>query len=472
MSETIVKRFTDDFLNDEVKDYATYVVQTRALPNIMDGLRVGSRKIIYAALTNKKLNPSDLTKDTEVKMPNLIGQSMDLEFNHGDVSLKNTIEQLGSRHYNKYRPLKIIGQIGSLRDPKITTAARYLKVGRQKNYLQMFTAAKEMWQLKTEDGNVVEPHHFIPVIPLSLLYRTNAPGFGFSYRCFSYNLDDVIDAILSSITTGSCTGLNYVEMRPEVDGIKQENIIYNYRTNTYYNVGEYKLTAKNQITITDLPYSVNFDAYDSYLFDLKEAGTILEYQNETYQGKIKYVITFPVGRMEILIKQKLKFFMLLKLYKKIPQSTLNLIESDGKAIVNFSNENELVDGFVRRRLAIYEDFRLRKIELLKVEIKALKTKIKFIQLIVDNIVEIRKRSKEQIIKDFSEHKIGKSEVLDNIKLPISRLSEDEITKANQTLAGKLETLDYYKKSTNRDLYINELIEFKQMFSDNKIINKC
>ena len=468
MSERIIQRFTDDFLNFEVKDYATYVVQTRALPNIMDGLRVGSRKITYAAITNKKLNPTDLSKDSEVKMPNLIGQSMDLEFNHGDVSLKNTIEQLGSKHYNRYRPLKIIGQIGSLRDPKISTAARYLKVGRE-HYLQMFNNSKDMWNLKIEDGNAVEPEYFMPVIPMSLLYRTNAPGFGFSYRCFSYNMDDIINAVLTTLTTGSCSGLNYVQLTPEVDGIKPENMVYNYRTDTFFNVGEYKLTAKNQITITDLPYSVNFDAYDAYLYDLKESGTILEYHNLTKYGKIKYVITFPAGRMEILIKQKLKFFMLLKLYKKIPKSTLNLIESDGKAIVNFTNENELVDGFVRRRLKIYEQYRLQQIKALRAEIKALNIKIKFIRLIVEGVVEIRKRSKLEIVDDFQAKGILKSSVLENLKLPIARLSNEEIAKVNQQLFDKVDLLEYYKKSTNKDLYINELVEFKQTFSDNKII---
>ena len=49
----IWERETTDYLNTEVKQHALYVVQTRAIPNIMDGLRVGARKIIHSAITGK-----------------------------------------------------------------------------------------------------------------------------------------------------------------------------------------------------------------------------------------------------------------------------------------------------------------------------------------------------------------------------------------------------------------------------------
>ena len=89
-THSIVKRYTKDFLNTEVKEYAIYVIKTRSLPSVMDGMRIGARKILYAAITG------DLKKNNKIKMPSLIGDTMKLEFHHGDISLKNTIEQLGS----------------------------------------------------------------------------------------------------------------------------------------------------------------------------------------------------------------------------------------------------------------------------------------------------------------------------------------------------------------------------------------
>jgi DNA gyrase/topoisomerase IV subunit A len=77
--------FVEEFLDTFIKEYGIYVIQTRALPNIMDGLRVGARKIIYAS--NKHLKPGN-----PVKMTSLIGRVFDLAFHHGDASLQSTIE--------------------------------------------------------------------------------------------------------------------------------------------------------------------------------------------------------------------------------------------------------------------------------------------------------------------------------------------------------------------------------------------
>ena len=35
-----------------------------------------------------------------------------------------------------------------------------------------------------EDNKFTEPKYFLPIIPLTLLWRTNSPGFGFSFRSF------------------------------------------------------------------------------------------------------------------------------------------------------------------------------------------------------------------------------------------------------------------------------------------------
>jgi len=467
MATTITRKSTTQFFNNEVKEYATYVVHTRALPNIMDGLRIGARKILYASIKNKKLNPANFDKRSKIKMVHLIGETMNMEFNHGDVSLKNTIEQLASKHYNKQSPLYVIGQIGTLRDPKINTAARYLKVISTK-YLQLYTDHKELWDYSIEDGNKVQPNFFLPLIPISLLYRTNAPGFGFSYRSFSYDIDDLINAVLSVLINDSCTGLNHVEIKPVIDGIKQSNIIYNSNINNYYNVGEYVLTAKNQILITDLPYTQYFDKYNSYLFDLKEKGIILDYQNETNKGNIAFRITFPIGRMEQLIKTKLKFFKLLRLYQKVPDDKLNLIDTNRKSIVYFTNRNELVEAFVKRRLNFYDDFKQLKIKDLKSEIRELETKLKFLQLIIDEKVIINKRTKSNIVEQFKQHGLIKRDVLENLKLSISRLTKDEMDKTQEKLDGLYDLLKYYQETSIRELYIRDLIDFKQKFGENKI----
>ena len=44
-----ITRTITDFLNTEYREYSNYVISTRALPSLWDGMKVGGRKILYSA---------------------------------------------------------------------------------------------------------------------------------------------------------------------------------------------------------------------------------------------------------------------------------------------------------------------------------------------------------------------------------------------------------------------------------------
>ncbi len=467
----IVQIQTTDFLNEKIRDFGIYVVHNRALPNIMDGMRVGARKILYAAIKNKKLNPADKSKKTKpTKMVTLIGDTMNLEWAHGDASLKNTIEQMCKNQYWKTTPLNAIGQISTMRVDKINTAARYLKIERTK-YLEIFEHSSELWDLKIEENQKIEPEFLLPVIPIALVYRTNSPGFGFGYRAFSYNLDDIIDNMLTTLHYGTCKDMNYSSIRPVIEGIKNENIIYNSNIDAYFNVGTYKMIAQDTIQITDLPYNVSYEKYEQYLESLLESGTIREWKNLTIGNETNFHITFPTGRFDILVQQKLKFFKLLKLYTQIPKDTLNLIDIDGQSILNFPDKRDLIDTFVRRRLAVFEKQRLHVIDVLKNKLTDLQSKIDFIQLIISNKIEIRRKSKNEILNQCKNNGFDFSNTIDELlKLPIKRLTIEEIEKAKNEYNSIKEKWKYFETTTANNLFYNELIDFKIKYGK-QIINK-
>lgn len=470
IGSSIVKRLIPSFLDTEVRDYGLYVLHTRALPNIMDGMRVGARKILYATIINKKINPKDksIKDNPSIKMLSLIGRTMDLKWGHGNASLKNTIEQLGKVQYNKFSPLGLVGQYGTLRDSSVNTAARYLSV-RRTRFLKIFEHSSKLWNLKIEEGEKVEPDYMLPIVPVTLLYRTSAPGYGYSFNCFSYDIDDIINAMMNSINLGTCRELNWSFIEPTIDGIKQSNIIYNHKIDAYFNVGEYMLLTKDTIVIKDLTYNWDYEKYEKYLDSIQERGLIRSWKNLTKGNDTNFHITFPPGRMTHLVKQKLKFFQLLRLYKKIPKDKLNLIDIDGKAIINFTNVRDLIDGFVRRRLDVYTKFKKYQIDLLSEQIKLLKEKIDFIQLIIDEKIEIRRKSKDNILYQCSQRGYDFTDTIDELlKLPIKRLTQEEIDKAALLLENLNTELNYYMNTSTKHLYINDLIKFKQEFTDTKI----
>ena len=120
-------RNISDFLNNEYHNYAMSVIEERALPNVIDGLKPGARKIIHASLAGT-------TKDGKLyKLLALSGDAMRVSlYAHGDASLNSTIVGLCKSFQDNLNPLESDSQVGSLRDPNSAGAPRYLYVKHSK----------------------------------------------------------------------------------------------------------------------------------------------------------------------------------------------------------------------------------------------------------------------------------------------------------------------------------------------------
>jgi len=451
----IKKRGVKSFLNTEVRDFAKYVIETRACPSIMDGLKVGARKIVWAALNG------DLKNQSKVKMPSLIGDVFKLHYNHGDASLVNTVVQLCSTHTYKYAPLEVVGQIGTLRVPKCDTAPRYLHV-KKSPYLDFFKTDTELLERLTDDGDLVEPKYFLPIIPIVLLWRTNSPGFGFSFRSFSYDLNSVIDNCIKSITQGTCeSDIDEIPLVPFVEGIKKENIIFNGNKNSWYNVGEYTMNLdSDNLIVTDLPFDINFEGYDEHLHNLIEKQYITGFTDLSMDGKIRYNIQFAKGRLKLLSSDKWKFFTNMKLFSKVMKNTLNCIDADGKTIMNFETPYALIDCFVKKRLVFYQKRKTRTMEVVSSDIMDLSNKIRFVTMIINNELIINKRKIVDIKIDLDKVRLP----YDVLKMNIDKLTAEEIEKMEDKRDELTKYLEYIRITPINEMYVQDLINFKEKFS--------
>lgn len=452
-STQIQKRTVSDYLNNEVKAFAKYVIRSRALPNIMDGLRTGARKIVYCAL-----NTPEFKQGRKVKMLSFLGSALALQYKHGNVSLENTAAQLSALFTLNTPPLEIIGQKGSLRVPNSDTAPRYLHV-RASKYLDMFRVDYDLLTPQIDEGEEIEPPFLLPIIPICMMQRTSNPGFGFSFKGFSYDVNDVIAAVIQSLTTGTCDGIDRFNIKPYINGIKPENMIWNDARQSWYNVGEFDLNFETDtMRVTDLPYNCTYEGYEELLNNLIDTYQIKDFKNYSEQGNIDYRIEFHKGRLKMMYNaNKWKFFSKFKLYAKIPKLNLNCIDEDNERILFFETPNELIDTFVKKRLKYYTKRKTHTIELLEKRNQLLDERILFIQLVVDGKLTINNRPISEIKKDLASYNIT-TEVL---KLPIARLTKDEIEKARKERKENQRELDYIRKTPEQEMYINDLISLEE-----------
>lgn len=438
------------FLNTELKDYAKYVLETRTLPNIMDGLRTGGRKILYAALTG------ELSKRNLVKLLTLSGDTLKLQYAHGDASIATTIVNMCTEHTNKYHPLEANGQIPSLRVPKCDVASRYLMI-RNTPYLNMFKVDFELLEQQIDEGEKIEPKFFLPIIPMVLLNRTGAPGFAFSFKSMSYRLEDIIDNCIHAVYN---TGIQQ-QLTPEIVGIKPENLIYNSEKERWFNVGEYHLDFERDVMIiTELPYDVSFDSFEMELTKLKETFKIKDWENLTEKDEIRYVIKFPTGRLQAFYHSNIwNFYKTFRLCSVLKPDILNCMDEDGKTILFFENAYNLINTFIKKRLKYYGLRKERIIKLLKAKLADYEMRIKFIRLVIEGKIVVVKRKKDEILADLKKYDI-ESYVLD---MRIWNLTQEKIDELIRKIEETKEELNYIERTSIEDMYVNDLIEMRQTF---------
>lgn len=448
----IIKRNITDFFRDEYFDYVIYALENRALPSIVDGLKVGARKILHAAFNGGCRNGK------EIKNLNLVGDVYNLTlYSHGDASLHSTIFTLSQDFKDNLNPLQINGQYGSLRDTTAMSAPRYLHVALSK-FAHIYQTDKDLLQYVYDEGVYLEPVNYLPIIPTVLTSRTTGMAPGYSFLSFSYNPLQIIDACIDVLSTGTTQRI----IKPWIRGIKSYNIEFDESKDRWVNFGEFDADIKRDIIyINDLPFDIEFDNYEQHLNKLQDDKYIKKWVGNSNGDKISYWLYFDRGRVEKLLDESRveTFIKKLKLQSIIPKNNLTVLDENRK-IRYFDTPESLIEYFVKFRLTVYE---LRKTNLINVLTDKLQQNdhlINFIQLVISGKIKVMKRAKAEVIKDLDSYGIPHTV----LQLPISRLTNDERDELIRKSKDIREELKYIKSTTTSDMYVYDLINLYNKLS--------
>ena len=439
----IIRDITE-FLNTDYKDYVKYVISTRALPSLLDGFKVGARKILHSAFHG------GLKNGAECKLLNLTGDVYNLTlYLHGDASLNSTMITLGSEFRDNLNPLFIIGQHGSLRDEKAVSAPRYLYVKLSK-YAKLYKTDEDLLEYVFDEGSYLEPIHYLPIIPTVLTSRSEGMAPGYKFSTFSYNPIDIINACLEVLKSNKIKTV----IRPYVRGILNERFSYDSEVNKWLNSGVYKTDIKNDILeITDLPYDMGYDKFEKKLNDLVYKEIIKEWRNYSQDNDIKYqLIFFKSGlKKEMSSDNKETFLKKLGLFTYIPDDLLYVLDEQGK-VKHFNTKEELIIYFVNLRLNKYNDRKNKLVSVMEKRYTDNNNICKFIELVNNKKIIITNRKRKDIKVDLKKYDLPE-EVLN---IQISKLTEEEkneLLKKNKEIEKELQ---YIQKTTIKDMYINDL----------------
>jgi DNA topoisomerase II len=154
-----------DFVNKELILFSRYDLR-RSIPSMVDGLKIGQRKILFGCFKRKLKN--------EIKVSQLAGYvSEHSAYHHGEQSLNGTIVKMAQNYVgsNNINILFPSGQFGTrLEGGKDAASARYIFTTLCQITRSLFhTADDAVLEYLDEDGLSIEPKYYIPVIPMVLV---------------------------------------------------------------------------------------------------------------------------------------------------------------------------------------------------------------------------------------------------------------------------------------------------------------
>ena len=194
-----------------------------------------------------------------------------------------------------------------------------------------------------DDGDVVEPIFYVPIIPLILVNGCRGIGTGFSTDVMCYNPIDIIDKLKSMLTNVDSS----IELKPYYKNFtgkisKVENSTkQDSKTSRYIIKGVYDIMSTDKIKITELPIGTWTQDYKEYLESLitqpkdkrdKCEPIVKDYIDMSTDETVEFQVTLYPGMLEKLISELHEYSIdgvekLLKLYSINSTNNMHLFNS-------------------------------------------------------------------------------------------------------------------------------------------------
>lgn len=426
------------YINQERRNYSLYVMTSRAICAAADGLKAGGRRALWSARNGAKY-----------KTATLAGIAVPLH-PHADVS--GAINTLAAPFGNNLPLFKGDGAFGTRLHPTSYGAARYTSVTVSKFAQDVLFADIEIVPMaENYDGSLMEPVHFIPLIPLALLNPSEGIAVGFASNIMPRKLEDIINAQIAHLKESKQLGVMLPFFEPTQQPAVAETVKdwkYSYTFN-----GTYKQKDATTLVITGLPYGQSYENVLSKCDALMESGTVLDYidnSKNVFNIELKFKRGILSGKTE---EQILKMVGL----TSTCYENLNVLDFTGKSVWS-ARPDDLIRQFTDWRLSWYVVRYQRLFDIQKADLSRL----------YDIRIAIANKVGAQLSKINSRSEL--KELLEAIKivnldyiadLAIYRFTEEERVKNEQRIAEAEKVLAEYEyilatPQKQKEIYITEL----------------
>lgn len=474
----------EEFINNELIHFSTYDC-ARSIPNMVDGLKISLRKILYSAFKRK------LT--CEIKVAQFSGYvSEHSAYHHGEASLNGAIVNMAQNYVgsNNINTLEPNGQFGTrLHGGDDSASERYIFTQLNSLTRYIFPEVDDpVLNYQNDDGTLVEPDYYVPIIPFALINGISGIGTGFSCNIPAFNPIDLIGYLKQKINTyvnphqyaDMDETLRTYEFVPYYEGFK--GTISEIEQHKFIVRGLYERVSDDSIRITELPVGTWTMPYTTYLESLMD-GTdkngkrtqpqIKDFTSLSTEVCVDFTVVFPKGKLADLIGQKHENGIdgvekILKLSTTVSTGNMHMFDSNIR-LKKYSNVREIIDEFYHVRLGVYKKRKSYMLNQLQQKLLKLSNKAKYIQENLNGTVDLRKKSHAQVEELLNSRKYDK---IDDdykylTKMPMDSVTNENVENIMKDRDNAQHELELLMKTSEENIWLDELEILEKQYGDYK-----
>ncbi|RKP07961.1 DNA topoisomerase, partial [Thamnocephalis sphaerospora] len=379
-----------DFINKELVLFSM-ADNARSIPSIVDGFKPGQRKVLFGCFKRKLKG--------EIKVAQLTGYVAEHSaYHHGELSLTGTIVGMaqnfvGSNNINILEPR---GQFGTrLQGGKDAASARYIFTALPPITRHIFHPADDqLLNYLNDDGQMIEPEWYVPVLPMVLVNGSEGIGTGWSSFVPNYNPQEIVENIRRLMR-----GEDPMPMHPWYQGF---NGTLEWADDRYKVSGTIKKVNDTTIEITELPIRSWTQSYkeqlESWLTGTdKTPAFIKDYKEYHTDTTVHFVITLTEENMRKAEEEGLE--KRFKISTTISTNNMVCFDSENR-IKRYSSPIEILREFYDLRLNFYQRRKEWLSNQLTTEWTKLDNRVRFIQEIISGKLVVQNRKKADILAEL------------------------------------------------------------------------
>jgi DNA topoisomerase-2 len=441
----------------------------------MDGLKTSLRKILYSAFKRKLFS--------EIKVAQFGGYvSEHSGYHHGEASLMKAIvgmaqEFVGSNNINLLMPN---GQFGTrLQGGDDSASERYIFTHLNKIVKALYPEQDQpVLNYLDDDGTLVEPEYYVPILPMILVNGAKGIGTGFSTDIPSYNPIDCVNYITHYLENSTFPDMNFVPYYEGFKGTIQEVTPGTFVVKASYTIDEVNET----VHITELPVKTWTDNYKQFLekamdpeSDKKKKKKIIikDYIDMSTDTSVDITVQFVKGELKALIakKDKAEYITSLENYlnltSMIQTSNMHLFD-EKQQLKKYDNPQQIIQHYIPIRLDYYQKRKEYMLDELRKQATLLTNKSRFIIMQLDDTIDLRRKSKHQVVELLKGHKfdmIGDDDEYKYLRsMPIDSVIQENVDKLLKEKDDKMKHIKLLEKTTIQNMWKDELATFQSEYA--------